>query len=117
MIPHVDDASIDFLDNVGAPLTPIVLEHGTCLWQMKLRLVPLDMDVFPMDNSGTKKEGVSSTYKGFNGYAPLAAYLGQEGWCLACELRPGSPHGQNTARRSSSIFWSGWCRAPAADAG
>ena len=65
---------------------------------MKLRLVPLDMDVFPMDNSGTKKEGVSSTYKGFNGYAPLAAYLGQEGWCLACELRPGSPHGQNTAR-------------------
>jgi hypothetical protein len=28
-------------------------------------------------------------------YAPLAAYLGQEGWCLACELRPGSQHGQN----------------------
>ncbi len=37
---------------------------------------------------------MSYTYKGFNGYAPLAAYLGEEGWCLACELRPGSQHGQ-----------------------
>ena len=62
---------------------------------MKRRYAPLDIDVFPMDNSGTRKEGVGYTYKGFDGYAPLAAYLGQEGWCLACELRPGSQHGQN----------------------
>jgi hypothetical protein len=95
MIPHVDAASIAFIGNIGAPVTPIVLTYGTSLNRMKLRLVPLDMDVFPMDNSGTKKEGVSYTYKGFNGYAPIAVYLGQEGWCLACELRPGSQHGQN----------------------
>ena len=94
MIPHIDAASNAFIGNVGAPVTPIVIKHGTSLSRMKLRLVPLDMDVFPMDNSGTKKEGVSYTYKGFNGYAPLAAYLGEEGWCLACELRPGSQHGQ-----------------------
>ena len=94
MIPHIDAASIAFVGNVAAPVTPIVLEYGTCLSQVKLRLVPLDMDVFPMDNSRTKKEGVGYTYKGFDGYAPLAAYLGQEGWCLACELRPGSQHGQ-----------------------
>jgi hypothetical protein len=94
MIPHVDAASIAFIGNVGAPITPIVLTYGTSLNRMKLRLVPLDMDVFPMDNSGTKKEGVSYTYKGFNGYAPLAAYLGEEGWCIACELRPGSQNGQ-----------------------
>jgi len=56
--------------------------------------VPLDIDVFPMDNSGTKKEGVSYTYKGFNGYALLAAYLGEEVWCLACELRPDLQNGQ-----------------------
>ena len=94
MIPHIDAASIAFIGNVAAPVTPIVIKHGTCLAQRKLRCVPLDIDVFPMDNSGTKKEGVSYTYKGFNGYAPLAAYLGEEGWCLACELRPGSQHGQ-----------------------
>jgi hypothetical protein len=95
MIPCVDKASVAFIGSVGATVTPIVIVQGTCLARRKLRLVPLDMDVFPMDNSGTKKEGVSYTYKGFNGYAPLAAYLGEEGWCLACELRPGSQHGQN----------------------
>ena len=94
MIVHVDKASIDFLLAVGAPVTPIVLRYGTSLCAEKVEYVVLDMDVFPMDNSGTKKEGVSYTYKGFNGYAPLAAYLGEEGWCLACELRPGSQHGQ-----------------------
>lgn len=56
--------------------------------------IPLDADVFPMDNSCTKKEKVSRTYKGHDGYAPIAAYLGLEGWCLEVELRPGSQHSQ-----------------------
>ena len=30
-------------------------------------LVPVDIDVTPMDNSKSKKEGVSRTYKGFDG--------------------------------------------------
>jgi hypothetical protein len=47
--------------------------------------IPLDVDVFPQDNSGTKKENVSYTYKGYSGYAPIAAYLGLEGWCLEVE--------------------------------
>lgn len=94
MIPHLDKASVAFIGNAGATVTPIVISQGTCLARRKLRLTPLDMDVFPMDNSGTKKEGVGYTYKGFNGYAPLASYIGEEGWCLACELRPGSQHGQ-----------------------
>ena len=29
-----------------------------------------------------KKEGVSRTYDGVDGYAPTAAYLGREGHCL-----------------------------------
>jgi hypothetical protein len=33
---------------------------------------------------------VSRTYAGTDGYAPIAAYLGEEGWCLALELREGS---------------------------
>ena len=58
-------------------------------------LIPLDVNVFPQDNSNTKKEGVSRTYKNYDGYAPIAAYLGMEGWCLEVELRPGSQHSQN----------------------
>jgi len=95
MIPHVDNAAIAFIGSVGAPVTPILVRYGSSLRPQRRRYAPLDIDVFPMDNSGTRKEGVGYTYKGFDGYAPLAAYLGQEGWCLACELRPGSQHGQN----------------------
>ncbi|MCH9046677.1 MAG: IS1380 family transposase [SAR324 cluster bacterium] len=57
--------------------------------------VPLDIDTTPMDNSGTHREGVSYTYKGFCGYHPLLAYLGEQGYLLAAELRPGSQHPQN----------------------
>lgn len=94
MIPFVDAASTAFIANAKAPVTPIILRYGTSRPAIKRKYVVLDIDVFPMDNSGSKKEGVSYTYKGFNGYAPLAAYLGEEGWCLACELRPGSQNGQ-----------------------
>ena len=37
--------------------------------------VPVDIDVTPCDNSKTSKEGVSRTYKGFDGYAPIMAYI------------------------------------------
>ncbi len=59
--------------------------------------VPLDVCVFPQDNSNTRKEGVSRTYHNYDGYAPIAAYLGLEGWCLEVELRPGSQHSQKGA--------------------
>jgi hypothetical protein len=49
-------------------------------------------DVTPMDNSDTKKEGVSWTYKNFAGYAPMFAYAGPYGLMLNNELRPGSAH-------------------------
>jgi hypothetical protein len=57
--------------------------------------VPLDFDSSPMDNSGTHREGVSRTYKGFEGYHPLFCYLGEQGYLLAQQLRPGSQHPQN----------------------
>ena len=57
--------------------------------------VPLDVDVSPFDNSNTRKEGVERTYKGCDGYAPMLAYLGQEGYCVNAELREGSVHSQN----------------------
>ena len=56
--------------------------------------VPLDIDTTPMDNSGSHREGVSYTYKGFDGFHPVLAYLGEQGYWLAQELRPGSQHAQ-----------------------
>lgn len=84
MIEVIDDASVAFMVNARVPVSPLPTGH-----------VALDLDVFPMDNSGTKKEGVSRTYHGYDGYAPIAAYLGAEGWCLANELRDGKQHSQN----------------------
>ena len=57
--------------------------------------MPLDADVTPFDNSRTCKEGVSCTHKGYDGYAPMAGYLRQVGWCSGFELRHGKQHCQN----------------------
>jgi hypothetical protein len=86
--PLIENSLSEVLSNLEAPLTAL----PNCL--DKHQHIPLDIDVFPMDNSRTKKEGVDRTYKGHDGYAPIAAYLGQEGWCLGCELRKGSQHSQ-----------------------
>lgn len=61
------------------------------------KLVALDIDVSPWDNSGSRKEGVEFTYKGFCGYAPMFAYLGEEGYLANAQLRPGSMHCQRGA--------------------
>jgi hypothetical protein len=79
----VENAAIELLRRSQARLT--ALDNG---------LMPLDCDVTPFDNSRSKKERVSRTYKGDDGYAPMAGYLGQEGYCLGLELRPGSQHCQ-----------------------
>ena len=57
-------------------------------------LVLVDIDVTPMDNSKSKKEGVSRTYKGFDGYTPMMAYIGTEGYAINFELREGKQHCQ-----------------------
>lgn len=59
--------------------------------------IPLDIDVSPLDNSGSNKEGVSWTYKNHDGYAPIFAYLGTHGYMLNCELRRGSQHSNKDA--------------------
>jgi len=61
-LPLVIRAGTDFLVNVEAKCTALETGH-----------VPLDADVTPFDDSQTKKEGVSRTYKGYDGYAPMAA--------------------------------------------
>jgi len=81
VLERVDALNVDLLARSAAPVGALHTGH-----------VALDVDVFTMDNSNTRKEGVSRTYAGFDGYAPIAAYLGQEGWCIGLELREGSVH-------------------------
>jgi hypothetical protein len=82
--PLISSASTEFIAKAKGKVTSLAMGH-----------VAVDMDVFCMDNSGTKKEGCSHTYHGYNGYAPIAAYMGEEGWCINLEFREGSQHSQN----------------------
>jgi hypothetical protein len=78
-----DDTLVPLLRNLKAPVTAEPSGH-----------VALHADVFCLDNSKTRKEGVGRTYHGYDGYAPIGAYLGAEGWCVGVELRPGTQHSQ-----------------------
>jgi hypothetical protein len=77
-------ASIEFLERTKVPLTAISTGH-----------IPLDLDGFVLDNSGSKKEKVERTYQQVDGYLSLPAYLGTEGWMVNQHLLPGSQHPQN----------------------
>ena len=90
------------MDDIGDSLRRTILEQNVeMLLANKIQptalangLVPVDIDVTPMDNSKSKKEGVSRTYKGFDGYAPMMAYIGTEGYAINFELREGKQHCQ-----------------------
>ncbi len=79
----VMEGSANMLGSVGVLPTPSFTGH-----------VALDIDVSPHDNSKTKKEGVERTYKGVDGYAPIYAYIGAEGYVCNVELREGGCHSQ-----------------------
>lgn len=90
------------MDDIGDSLRDFILQENVSLLQAnKIQpsalpngLIPVDIDVTPMDNSKSKKEGVSRTYKGFDGYAPIMAYIGTEGYAINFELREGKQHCQ-----------------------
>ena len=91
------------MDDIGDSLRQELLEENVSVLlanhiqpsALSNGLVPVDIDVTPMDNSKSKKEGVSRTYKGFDGYAPIMAYIGTEGYAINFELRAGKQHCQN----------------------
>lgn len=98
------------MDQIGDKLRSPILRCNADMFTVgKIRptanrqgYVPLDVDVSPFDNSGTKKEGVSRTYKGCDGYAPIFAYVGTEGYLANCELREGKQHCQ---KGTSDFLW------------
>lgn len=90
------------MDDIGSSLRQQILEANVDMFRaheiaptaLPTGLVPVDIDVTPFDNSKTCKEGVSRTYKGFDGYAPIMAYIGTEGFLVDTELREGKQHCQ-----------------------
>ena len=72
----------------------MVRRHAPSLTACFKDWIPLDVDVSPFDNSHTRKQGVGWTYKKVDGYSPNFSYLGQEGYLINCELRPGTQHCQ-----------------------
>ena len=90
------------MDDMGTSMHEANLNTNISLfrnWNIKPTALPngyvsVDVDVTPFDNSKTKKEGVSRTYKGKDGYAPIVAYIGAEGFCANIELREGKQHCQ-----------------------
>jgi len=91
------------MDDIGASLRTDILQANTNMFThygilpspLANGFVPVDIDVTPFDNSKTSKEGVSRTYKGYDGYAPIMAYIGTEGFLANAELRIGKQHCQN----------------------
>ena len=91
------------LDTIGQTMNDDILSGNVSLFQachieptaLNNGMVPLDIDVTPFDNSNSHKEGVSRTYKNFDGYAPIMAYIGTEGYGCNFELREGKQHCQN----------------------
>ena len=87
------DAHASSLAGRMMPMTERLLaRHAPDYGVLPCGWLPLDIDTFAMDNSGTAKEGVGRTYAGVDGYCPLAAYLGSHGFCLDLALRPGTQH-------------------------
>ena len=90
---RMDALGVPGSEAVDALLVPLLRRGKASFAPVSTGHVPLDIDVFCLDNSGSHKEGVGRTYAGYDGYAPIAGYLGaQEGYCLALELREGTQH-------------------------
>lgn len=89
------------MNNIGGALHQEILmaniqmlvKSGVMIPTEKHGYVVIDIDVSCFDNSKTFKEGVSRTYAGYDGYAPIFAYIAH--YLLDAELRIGVQHCQN----------------------
>src|SRR4030066_566124 len=90
---RLDSARGAFNDIILKESCRVVGRHAPAITPCHGNLVAVDIDVSPFDNSGTKKEGVSWTYKKVDGYAPIFAYLAE--YEIHCQLRRGSQHCQD----------------------
>ncbi|MBF0235874.1 MAG: IS1380 family transposase [Desulfamplus sp.] len=93
-IDLIGESANSILKDASAEMVAKKAPALSCIRTSVEYFLPLDIDVSPFDNSKTKKEGVSRTYKGCDGFSPIFAYLGAEGYLINVELRDGSQHCQ-----------------------
>ena len=91
---RMDDIGSTLRKRILAENVELLRANGIVPSKMPNGFVPVDIDVTPMDNSKTKKAVVSRTYKGYDGYAPIMAYIGTEGYLVNAQLREGKQHSQ-----------------------
>lgn len=91
---RLDDIDSSLRRQIQQENVSLLRDNGICPKALKNGYIPVDMDVSPFDNSKTHKEGISKTYKGCDGYAPMFAYIGTEGYLVNDELREGKQHCQ-----------------------
>ena len=91
---RMDDIGSSMREKILSENVEMLHSNGIVPGRLPSGYVPVDIDVTPIDNSKTKKEGVSRTYKGYDGYAPIMAYIGTEGYLINAELREGKQHCQ-----------------------
>ncbi len=89
---RLDARAAELFDFVPELIERLLVATKPDLGVLPCGWLPLDVDTFAMDNGGTAKDGVGRTYTGVDGYCPLAAYLGTQGYCLELSLRPGTQH-------------------------
>jgi hypothetical protein len=89
---RMDAHALSLAAQVQPMIERLLTRHAPDYGVLPCGWLPLDIDTFAMDNSGTAKEGVGRTYAGVDGYCPLATYLGSHGFCLDLALRPGTQH-------------------------
>ncbi len=91
---RMDDIGSSQREHILAENVELLRSNGIVPSKLPNGFVPVDIDVTPFDNSKTRKEGVSRTYKGYDGYAPIMAYIGTEGYLINAQLREGRQHCQ-----------------------
>ena len=91
---RMDDIGLSLRSYILAENIQMLRDNGIVPGKLPNGYVPVDIDVTSFDNSRTKKQGVSRTYKGCDGYAPIMAYIGTKGYPVNCELREGKQHCQ-----------------------
>jgi hypothetical protein len=85
----------DLLTEMNLLLIREVILKETSVTGMKL--IVIDIDTSPMDNSRSCKEKIGNTYKNFLGYSPVFAYVSESGFMLNCKLKSGSEHSMSGA--------------------
>ena len=89
---RLDARSSEMFEHVPAMIESLLGGQRPDYGVLACGWLALDVDTFAMDNGHTAKEGIGRTYAGVDGYCPLAAYLGEHGFCLELALRPGTQH-------------------------